>query len=203
MYGVCWDMDWASPRVVMSSCPWMYSMKVDPVQRPARWMVRMSWRFMKRAVAPPDLSEWDPTLSSWYPRRCSPVAATPSFTACTMSFPRTCCQGRVGASRKLHRRVSGEALSASMSRARATTARMGQHQLSVWMAWCERMSPRFPFFWLSIERETMSMELLCALRCGGLISSPLAKNLMSCSRNCCVRHLFWPWCVYLLTRSKK
>jgi len=153
MYGVCWDIDWASPCVVMPSCPWIYSMKVEPVQLPAHWMVRMLWQFMKRAsMAPPNWSEWDPTLSSWYPHHCSPVAATPFFTACTMSFPQTCCQGRVGASWKLHRRVSGVALSASMSRARTTTAHTGQHQLSMWMAWCERMSPSLSIF-LVVDQE--------------------------------------------------
>jgi len=178
-------------------------MNVVLVQRPAHWISMASCLLMNRAIAPPALSEWEPTWSGVYPSSCDPVARIDCFTTATMSLLCTYCHGRDFASRKAQMSVSGVAPYWSMSDNRATTALTGQHGFPSVSAWCDKVSPLFPFFWLSMVRE---IRLICVRYCGicaGLICCPAAKHFISLSLNCWVRRMPCPWWVYSPTRRRK
>jgi len=90
-----------------------------------------------------------------------------------------------------------------MSVSHATTAHMGQHGFPSVSAWCNRISPLFPFFWFLIVSEMRFICALCCRICAGLISCPAAKHLMSFSWNCWVLRMPLPWCVYSPTCRRK
>jgi len=75
-----------APLLTVSTCSWMYIMKVVDVHRPSFIMVVVSTPWLKSAMAPPEHREWDPTMPLWYPYLAALDGLMAVRTAVTMSL---------------------------------------------------------------------------------------------------------------------
>jgi len=202
--GTFFAIDYARPFDTMSSCPWMYSIKVVLVHRPARWISKVECFVIYRAIAPPARSECDPTLSGSNPFLSLRMIRMASFTALITSVLCTCCHLSFLLIRNVQIRVDGVAPLRTMLMALVTSAQTGQQVLSPSSTWCDIVTPScLPFFWLSIVSDTRSTLFAYLWSLLGWITFPFAKNFMSPSQNCCVRCTLHPWWVYSPTHYTK
>jgi len=193
----------ANPLVIADNWLWIYSKNIVLVQNPALWISSIEWLFKYSIIAPPTCNECKPTSNFSKHEFPSPTAGMASFKTFPMLVLHTNCQGNDGTALKAQISVSWDAPFCTMSCAHDTNAFTAQHWLFPVSAWWDKFCPLFPFFWLSIVKQTRFICSPYCTSCSGMIWCLLMKNFMSHSQNCCVCLTPLPWCVYSPTQSRK